>query len=837
MKGVFLIIFCSILSIIIDAQDHYELIVQFNKNGSFQKIEYFNEELVIGKRLLSSRLNIWKIQLAKTKRTKQDYINTLKSFPEVKFVQGNRKITMREILSIDDPLFLDQWSLSNTGQTGGLVDADIDLMETIQLVDSLGIELENVVVAVIDNGFDLSHEDINYWVNFNEIPNNGVDDDENGYIDDYYGWNAYSDSSEIPVGSHGTHVAGIISAISNNNFGIAGISNAISVLPIAGSSPDEATVIAAYSYAFELKLQYLESSGERGANIVVTNSSFGIDKADPKDYPIWSAMYDSLGKYGVLSCAATANSTWDVDVEGDMPTACESEYLVAVTNTTHLDKKNSSAAYGKNSIDLGAPGTSIISTTAFNSFGYKTGTSMASPITASCAAFLYSLCTNNDFSLAKKPLLIKNYLTQGVDIITDLVNKTTSNGRLNLFNSAKMYIEEFLRINTEYNSGWNIVSIPNTESSLRNDIFSSRSSNLFEFENGYTIIDSLEFGKGYWVKFDEVTNESYENLNSNYSIKVKEGWNLIGSKATDLLVTSITSDPTGLINSSFFGFTNGYEEVEILKPGRGYWVNISGEGILQESEDFLLQKLVLSNEIDFAFEIKASNGVGSSQIITIGIDSTATDRIDIHLGEQELPPPPPSEIFFIRFNLPNSFISSYSDIRFGELNGVYTYEHELQFQLGADADELTLAWEQPEGVVIIIQDMFGGIIIEEDFMPGSNEFILTNLSISSLKIIAAYSELTSVEEDNKQLDFILYQNYPNPFNPTTIIEYSVPNSVFVSMKIYDILGREIKTLVNEDKSAGRYEVSFDGSELSSGIYIYGLKAGDFYKTRKLLLLK
>ncbi|KUG25951.1 chitinase [hydrocarbon metagenome] len=98
------------------------------------------------------------------------------------------------------------------------------------------------------------------------------------------------------------------------------------------------------------------------------------------------------------------------------------------------------------------------------------------------------------------------------------------------------------------------------------------------------------------------------------------------------------------------------------------------------------------------------------------------------------------------------------------------------------------------------------------------------------------SSITSVEEEIP-VEYSLAQNYPNPFNPTTTIEYSIPKSVLVSIKIYDLLGREVRTLVNEEKSAGRYEVSFDGSELSSGIYVYSLKAGDFNKTRKLLLLK
>ncbi|MCB0751850.1 MAG: T9SS type A sorting domain-containing protein [Ignavibacteriae bacterium] len=90
-------------------------------------------------------------------------------------------------------------------------------------------------------------------------------------------------------------------------------------------------------------------------------------------------------------------------------------------------------------------------------------------------------------------------------------------------------------------------------------------------------------------------------------------------------------------------------------------------------------------------------------------------------------------------------------------------------------------------------------------------------------------------------DYKLYQNYPNPFNPTTI-SYQIPNQVRddnanLTLKVYDVLGREIKTLLNEAKKPGTYEVQFDASELSSGIYFYTLKTGSFYSTKKMLLIK
>jgi hypothetical protein len=100
--------------------------------------------------------------------------------------------------------------------------------------------------------------------------------------------------------------------------------------------------------------------------------------------------------------------------------------------------------------------------------------------------------------------------------------------------------------------------------------------------------------------------------------------------------------------------------------------------------------------------------------------------------------------------------------------------------------------------------------------------------------------ITGIEsEDNKIIpkEFYLFQNYPNPFNPSTRIRWESPQSGLQILKVYDILGKEIATLVNEEKQAGRYEVKFDGASLSSGIYFYAFKTGNFVDTKKLILMK
>src|SRR5690606_35608599 len=119
-------------------------------------------------------------------------------------------------------------------------------------------------------------------------------------------------------------------------------------------------------------------------------SSFGINRGDPEDYPLWCAFYDSLGRYGIISAGATANANFNIDNTLDIPTACPSPFLLSVTNTNNADNNNSGAAYGKTTIDLGAPGTDIYSTGLNNSYRNATGTSMATPQVAGAIALMYA---------------------------------------------------------------------------------------------------------------------------------------------------------------------------------------------------------------------------------------------------------------------------------------------------------------------------------------------------------------------------------------------------------------------------------------------------------------
>ncbi len=405
----------------------------------FQFLNGIPTELKISK-VLSKSMNIYLLEFNSNKINQQELLDKIRRSPLVKISQFNHTFSERAIPN--DTQFGTIWGMNNTGQTGGTPDADIDAPEAWNITTGgLTATGDTIVVAVIDIGFDLTHQDLNFWKNYDELPNNGIDDDGNGYIDDFKGWNAGNNSDNIPVQSHGTHVSGIIGAKGNNGIGVAGVNWNVQVMPIAFTSADESQVVAAYSYVRDQRREYNLSNGASGAFVVSTNSSFGVDLAQPSAYPLWCAMYDSLGAVGILSAAATANANYNIDVQGDIPTACESNWLVTVTNTTSNDTKSSQAGFGATSIDLGAPGTSILSTYPSNNYSSITGTSMATPHVAGAIALMYAAACNQLLSDYKTnpsaiALVIKNALLNATNPIAALNNITVTGGRLNLYNAV-----------------------------------------------------------------------------------------------------------------------------------------------------------------------------------------------------------------------------------------------------------------------------------------------------------------------------------------------------------------------------------------------------------------
>ncbi len=305
-----------------------------------------------------------------------------------------------------------------------------------------------IVVAVIDSGFDINHEDLapNLWVNTNEVPADGIDNDNNGYIDDLMGWDFFSDTPNVAPGNHGLSTASIIGAQGNNGIGVSGVNWDVDLMLFSFSSV--ADLVSAYEYVIDQRQRFNESNGLEGAFVVATNNSFGQGRIWCDQQPVWGSMYDLMGEVGILSSAGVDNNRYDVDNAGDMPATCPSDYLLVSCNTDEDDNLYNSSAYGATSVDIGAPGEGTFTTKPGNTYGVFGGNSAATPHVTGAIALLYSgpvagLEANAINQPAATARLIKNLLVQGGDLLPSLENRTLSGRRLNLGSAMEQLIASF----------------------------------------------------------------------------------------------------------------------------------------------------------------------------------------------------------------------------------------------------------------------------------------------------------------------------------------------------------------------------------------------------------
>jgi len=316
----------------------------------------------------------------------------------------------------NDPKYLDGtlWGLHNTGQNGGVADADIDAPEGWAVRNSA----PTVVVAVIDTGIRHTHQDLaaNMWVNPGEIPGNGIDDDGNGYIDDVHGINAITNSGNpMDDNGHGTHCAGTIGGVGNNGTGMTGVAWNVKLMALkflsASGSGTTSDAIKCINYA-RLK----------GADIM-SNSWGGGGYSQ--------ALFDAIEAAraaGIIFVAAAGNESADNDATGSFPANYLLENVVSVAATTRTDALASFSNYGLGLVDLGAPGQDIYSTVSSSNSAYASysGTSMATPHVSGVLALLRAQFPGD----SARGLV--NRMLSGLDAKGSLAGKTLTGGRLNL---------------------------------------------------------------------------------------------------------------------------------------------------------------------------------------------------------------------------------------------------------------------------------------------------------------------------------------------------------------------------------------------------------------------
>jgi subtilisin family serine protease len=316
-------------------------------------------------------------------------LHKFRANPNVLYAEPNGRVQTMQTPS--DPSFSSLYGLHNTGQTGGTPDADIDAPEAWNITTGNS----NTLVAVIDTGIDYTHPDLaaNIWTNPGEIPDNFTDDDGNGYVDDVHGYDfAYGDSDPFDDNYHGTHVAGTIGAVGNNDAGVVGVNwtakiAAVKFLDADGYGSWEGAVAA---------IEYAVAIGAR-----VSNNSWSGQGGS-------TALYDAIaaaGAAGHLFVAAASNEGWDADANPMYPAAYDLPNIISVAATDHNDERAYFSNWGATSVDLGAPGLDIYSTFPGNGYGYLSGTSMATPHVTGVAALAFSLAGNVSYTEIRDAIL------------------------------------------------------------------------------------------------------------------------------------------------------------------------------------------------------------------------------------------------------------------------------------------------------------------------------------------------------------------------------------------------------------------------------------------------
>ncbi len=300
---------------------------------------------------------------------------------------------------------------------------------------------DTLVVGVIEYGFNFEYKDIipNIFTNNLEIPDNGIDDDMNFYTDDYYGYNSQSGGDDHPSEDHGTQVLSVIGAKGNNKIDLSGTNQNIKMLVCSGANNTD-NLLSCYYYLLEMKRSYLNSGGKRGAFIVSSNLSSGLDRYFPDQLPLICAVYDSLGEVGILTAVATVNFDENIDTFGDIPGLCPSKYIVVTTNTDRNDRRVS-AGYSQTNVDIAAGGENVYMIDAQGMINTASGTSFASPHVAGAISLLYQYCPEltdlNKHNPLKADSLVKQFILGCGDDIAELNGITTSGKRLNMIKALE----------------------------------------------------------------------------------------------------------------------------------------------------------------------------------------------------------------------------------------------------------------------------------------------------------------------------------------------------------------------------------------------------------------
>lgn len=844
-----------------------------------------------------------------------------KKHPLVEYAEPLR--VYRLTATPNDPLFAQQFNFQ--------------IIQAQAAWDVVKGEQGNVVVAVVDGGTDVDHSDLaaNIWRNPGESGNgretNGIDDDNNGFVDDFQGWN-FANNSNDPSGltetptsaNHGAHVAGIIGAVTDNSNQVSGVSWNAKIMAINAAFKEQDLAIA---FGYEGVIY----AADNGADVI--NLSWGGPGA-PSIFE--QDIIDHATQLGAVVVAAAGN---DNSSAPHFPSSYKN--VISVASTGNGDFKSDFSNFGT-TIDISAPGETIRSTFHNGVTGLFSGTSQAAPHVAGVIALVKTQHPDWLGVQAGEQVRVAVDNIDGVN--PDLVGLLGS-GRVNAFRAVTVSNLPSIRIaDVKFidANGNNVIErsesvelqlnltnylAPASDVNLtltKNDPFVTvTSANAFlpslgtlettttplsfSFDvisnapSGRQVNFTLQMSNGDYQDrelFTVVIQPLFDNLNINNIAMTLTSIGRIGFATTEV------SPPTDGIGFSFKRSPNLLFDGAIIAGAGPTTISNAARGLKSGPNTSHIQDRDFAATSNGSLRIHTPGVRSDQESFAIFEDTFSNTPMKLRITQQSfaMTAAPNDNFILLRYTIQNRGQSALSNFHFGlffdwdiGLTGNEVFSNLASYDaarklgivssgatfvgvssLGAanvhyrainndtinDDNGFTDAekWQAISGGVTVVAagpaDV-SHVLANGPFSIAANDSItldfallaansLTELrSIADAAVVFWNQLVTTVEEPPAPAlpqRFALHQNYPNPFNPTTEIRYDLAQSTDVELRIYNLLGQEIRTLLNRRQAAGSHSIQWDGKNdsgeiVASGIYLYQLRAGDFVQARKMTFIK
>jgi subtilisin family serine protease len=842
------------------------------------------------------------------------------------------------VFTPNDTLFSKQWNLARV---------KADSAWSVSTGDT------SVVIGIVDTGVQWDHPDLaaNIWTNPGETGldslghdkrTNGIDDDHNGYVDDWHGWDfggadfnfnpLIGDNDARPTAdntAHGTHVAGIAGAVTNNVTGVAGAGFNCRILAVKTSADNDTRAGAAYIIAGFEGIVY---AVDMGAKII--NCSWGGSGASQAEQDIVDYV---VGKGAIIVAAAgNQNST-----APSYPASYNGVLSVAATNT--VDQKATYSNFGS-TIDVSAPGGwaisvdptyEILSTYFPSTYAVDAGTSMASPLVAGICGLV----------AAHNPSYSGLQVGEQVRVTCDNIDAGNSSyihalgqGRVNAYRALTVSSPS-LRMTTlsvkdsvggnnngvlEQNETFTVVTnfhnyLQSTTSAATVTLTTSDTTvqilngsfpigavptagSVNNFTNPFQVHIKSVVPPGHLVTFTLIIHDGAYNDFQSFSV-------LINPTFVSHDINNINVTLTNIGRIGYLDINNTYGNGFIFAGGNqlyegGLLIGTSSTKIVDVVRNPTTQDADFSSTQIYGMSTPGTFAAQEGSAVFTDAAAAPANKIglQVKMHSYAFTTTADSDYVLLQYNIKNTTAGTVSNLYAGLFMDWDMLPNFDQNKTSYDAGRsLGYAWDTSlantvyagvralegaasyRGLVnsvsidlsrsgkfswlsagVITTDSVGDIHLVVSSGPytiASNETkvigfaLVAGKNLTSLQTHAdaaqtkwnALKPLVGVKEEKAGIPsvFALAQNYPNPFNPVTNIHYELPKSSTVTLKIFDVLGREVATILQGEQQAGRYTVPFDGSHLASGVYFYRLTATGsgsepgrhFEEVKKLMLLR